>query len=175
MGRIARVYPVYALSLFVVAPFILEDRTSSKAPLVAAHGLLLQGWIAHLPVSWNTPAWSLSCEMFFYLAFPLATACIQRATWFNTLALAAFARCLTRLMWRLGVPDEIKPLIQLADFLMGIAAACFYGLLKRAGRLTSADTGREVSPRGAWFYLPGFALGAALIAFPSSLAAIRGS
>jgi peptidoglycan/LPS O-acetylase OafA/YrhL len=162
-GRIARIYPVYALSLCVVAPFILEDRTPSKAPLVAAHGLLLQGWMGHLPVSWNTPAWSLSCEMFFYLAFPLAAIWIQRANWINTLAVAAFACCLTRMMWRLGVPDEIKPLVHLSDFLMGITAACAYGLLTREGIAPAR------APRGAWLYIPGFALAAALIAFPQTL------
>ena len=71
-GRIARVYPVYLLSLLMVAPFIAADPVPGKAPLVAAHGLLVQGWLGHIPVNWNTPAWSLSCEMFFYLSFPLA-------------------------------------------------------------------------------------------------------
>jgi peptidoglycan/LPS O-acetylase OafA/YrhL len=159
-GRFARIYPVYALSLCVVAPFIAEDSTPGKAQLVAAHGLLLQGWMGHLPVSWNTPAWSLSCEMFFYLAFPLAAFWIQRANWINTVVVAAFACCLTRLMWRVGVSDEIKPLVHLSDFLMGIAAACAYGMLSRPGAR---------APRGAWLYLPGFALAAALIAFPQAL------
>jgi peptidoglycan/LPS O-acetylase OafA/YrhL len=158
-GRFARIYPVYALSLFAVAPFIAEDPVRAKAPLVAAHGLLLQGWLRHNPVGWNTPAWSLSCEMFFYLSFPLAAILIRRANWFNTLSVAAAACCLTRVMWLLGVPDEIKPLVHLSDFLMGIAAACAYDLLTRAGR----------PPRGAWLYLPGGALAAALVAFPQAL------
>ena len=164
VGRIARVYPVYALSLFVMAPFIVEDRTPAKGPLVAAHGLLLQGWLGPLPVSWNTPAWSLSCEMFFYLAFPLAAIWIVRGKWIGTLATAAFACCLTRLMWRLGVPDEIKPIVHLSDFLMGIAAARAYGLLA-----ASPSGTRAPALRGAWFYVPGFALAAALIAFPNAL------
>jgi peptidoglycan/LPS O-acetylase OafA/YrhL len=96
--------------------------------MVAAHGLLLQGWLGHLPVNWNTLAWSLSCEMFFYLALPLAAIFISRANWINTLSVAA-ACCLTRVMWRLGVSDDIKPLVHLSDFLMGIAAACAYDLL----------------------------------------------
>lgn len=162
VGRLARIYPVYALSLFVVAPFIAEDRTPGKAPLVAAHGLLLQGWLGPLPVSWNTPAWSLSCEMFFYLAFPLLALPIVRANWRSTLAAAFFACCLTRVLWRLGVPDQIKPLVHLSDFLMGIAAARAYHLLTRDGSAFK-------SGRGAWLYVPGFAVAAALIAYPQAL------
>ena len=78
-ARFARIYPVYFLSLLVVAPFIAADRTPAKARFVAAHGLLVQAWLGHIPVNWNTPAWSLSCEMFFYLSFPLAAALLGRA------------------------------------------------------------------------------------------------
>jgi len=159
VGRVARVYPVYALSLLMVAPFILSDPAPRKVPLVAAHGLLIQGWLGHLPVSWNTPAWSLSCEMFFYLLFPLAAVWMQGAGWRKTLAVAAAACCLTHIMWGMGISDEIKPLIHMADFLMGIAASCAYDLLSRSPR----------RPAGAWLYLPGMALGAALIAYPAVL------
>lgn len=159
MGRFARVYPVYLLSLAVVGPFIAADRTPGKAPLVAAHGLLLQGWLGHIPVSWNTPAWSLSCEIFFYLGFPFAALLLPRARWSGTLALAAVACCLTQFLWRIGVSDEIKPVIHLADFLMGIAASRAYDLLVK---------GRRV-PEGAWLYLPGMLGSAALIAFPRVL------
>jgi len=158
-ARFARIYPVYLLSLLVVAPFITADRTPAKAHFVAAHGLLVQAWLGHIPVNWNTPAWSLSCEMFFYLCFPLAAALLGRAGWRGTLVLAAAAGCLTRVLWAAGVSDEIKPLIHLADFLMGIAAARAYSLLRRGPRM----------PRGIWLYLPGCALAAALIAFPQAL------
>jgi peptidoglycan/LPS O-acetylase OafA/YrhL len=153
-GRLARVYPVYLLSLAVVAPFILADRTPAKTPLVAAHGLLLQGWLGTTPVNWNTPAWSLSCEIFFYVSFPLAAAVVLRAGWRRTLVVAAAACCLTRVLWACGVPDGIKPVIHLADFLMGVAAARVYDLLgPRVGR-------------GVRLYAPAMAASAALIAWP---------
>ncbi len=158
-GRIARVYPVYLLSLLMVAPFIAADRTPGKAPLVAAHGLLVQGWLGHIPVNWNTPAWSLSCEMFFYLSFPLLAAWLEGSGWRKTLAVAAAACCLTRVLWAVGVSDEIKPIIHLSDFLMGIAASCAYDLL----------AARRRTPAGAWLYVPGVACAAALIAWPQLL------
>jgi len=161
VGRFARVYPVYALSLAIVVPFILEDRTPGKGGLLAVHGLLLQGWMGHLPVGWNTPAWTLSCEAFFYLMFPLAAILVQRASWRTTLAIAAASCLLTRAMWAVGISDEIKPLIHLSDFLMGIAASRVYDLLEE----------RRLRPAGSWLYLPGALIGAALIAYPGLLPA----
>jgi peptidoglycan/LPS O-acetylase OafA/YrhL len=159
IGRVARVYPVYLLSLAVVAPFIAADSAPGKPLLLAVHGLLLQGWLGHLPVNWNTPAWSLSCEMFFYLIFPLAAVLLVRANWRGTLVAAAVACCLTRALWAAGVPDEIKPLIHLSDFLMGIAASRAYDLILLRGK----------TPAGAWLYIPGGVLAAALIAWPQFL------
>ena len=34
--------------------------------------LLLQGWSPTLSTFWNTPAWTMPTEAFFYLIFPLA-------------------------------------------------------------------------------------------------------
>jgi peptidoglycan/LPS O-acetylase OafA/YrhL len=156
-GRIARVYPVYLLSLALVAPFILADRIAPKTPLVAAHGLLLQGWLGSLPVYWNTPAWSLSCEIFFYLSFPLLAIVVLRATLGRTIVIAGVACCLTRALWALGVPDGVKPVIHVSDFLMGVAASRIYDLL--GGKARS----------GVLLYLPAAALSAALIARPDWL------
>jgi len=149
VARFARVYPVYVLSLALVAPFIAADSN-----LIAIHGLLLQGWLGHLPVQWNTPAWSLSCEIFFYLTFPLAALLLRAAGWRKTLALAAAACSLTRILWAAGVPDEIKPLIHLSDFLMGIAVSRAFDLISPR------------APRGSLLYMPALAVGAALIAWP---------
>jgi peptidoglycan/LPS O-acetylase OafA/YrhL len=159
VGRVARVYPVYLLSLAAIAPIVLADRTPGRGFFAAAYALLLQGWLGAIPVNWNTPAWSLSCEMFFYAAFPLAAVLFARATWRNTLIAAAAACCLTRVLWALGVSDGIKPLIHLADFLMGIAAGCAYGLLLRNPR----------RPAGWWLYAPGCLLGAAVLGYPGLL------
>lgn len=156
-GRIARVYPVYLLSLAVVAPIVLADRAAASAPMLAAHGLLLQGWLGPIPVNWNTPAWSLSCEIFFYFSFPLLAVLVLRAGRRGVAAAAILACGLTRLLWALGVPDQIKPLIHLSDFLMGVAASRLYDLL--APRLRS----------GALLYIPAAALFVALIARPGWL------
>src|SRR5205085_1653919 len=55
IGRAARVYPVYLLSLAVMIPFILEDQTAGKGGYFAAYVTLIQAWLGPLPVGWNTP------------------------------------------------------------------------------------------------------------------------
>jgi peptidoglycan/LPS O-acetylase OafA/YrhL len=157
IGRFARVYPVYLLSMAVMIPFIAEDRTPGKGWYLAAHLTLVQAWLGPIPVGWNTPAWSLSCEMFFYALFPLSFLLVRRITWRNVLLVAAVAVVLTRAMWAVGISDDIKPLVHLADFLMGIAAACAFDLIVR-------DPARI--PRGWWLYIPGFAGAMLVIAYP---------
>ena len=156
VGRFARVYPVYLLSMAVMVPFIIEDRTPGKGGYFAAHLLLVQAWLGPIPVGWNTPAWSLSCEMFFYALFPLSALLVRRTTWRNVILVAVGAICLTRVMWAVGVSDGIKPLVHLADFIMGIAAACAFQLL-------------TPPPAGWKLYVPGFAGAALILAYPEVL------
>ncbi len=156
LARFARIYPIYVLSFLAVAPFIREGWEPGQGRLLAAHLGLVQGWIWPMPVNWNTPAWSLSCEAFFYLLFPLGAIAMRGAGWKRTTVAAVIAICLTRAMWRVGVPDEVKPLVHFADFLMGIAAA-------RAFALVSGVKWGSVL---VWL---GVALGALVIAFPDSI------
>ena len=156
-GRVARVYPVYVLSLLVVAPFIVVDTTHGKWGYLAAHITLTQAWLGPIPVRWNTPAWSLSCEMFFYAVSPLLGALLVRRTRWPWISAAGAVACVsTRAMWAVGISDAIKPLVHLSDFLMGIVAACAYELL-------------QDKVRGWWLYVPGFACAAAAIAWAAWL------
>ncbi len=166
VSRFARIYPVYLLSLLVVSPFIVAERAPYKTALLADYGLVLQGWTGTLPVNWNTPAWSLSCEVFFYICFPLALALLGRLNWRVVWAITAVTCFLPGVMLRLGIPDMWKPLIHLSDFVIGIAASSAYDLLQRS-RL-------DLEGRGYWLYLPAAAAGAALIAKPDLAPATLG-
>jgi peptidoglycan/LPS O-acetylase OafA/YrhL len=164
VARFARIYPVYAFSLVLLAPFIIADRTPGKAALVANYGLLLQGWTGHPRVGWNTPAWSLSCEVFFYFCFPLIGWIIKAISRFRGLiALTLLACVLPRLLVALGVHDEWKPLIHLADFLMGIAAWALYARLRRCD---------WIRQRAHWLFLAAGAASAVVIAWPGMLPSV---
>jgi peptidoglycan/LPS O-acetylase OafA/YrhL len=153
VARFARLYPVYVLSLVAVAPFIAAEKVAPgvKALMLADYGLLMQGWTGRLPVNWNTPAWTLSCEAFFYLCFPLAAMLLRGLRWKGIAALTAAAWVLPGVLVKAGVPGAWLPLFHLSDFAMGIVAA-------RAFELLAPFAGR-----GQWLYLPGFAAAVAFI------------
>src|SRR5260370_8948074 len=80
-ARFARIYPAYAFSLLVTAPFFFYAVLTmnipffvwAKAHLKLASALvlsLLQAWVPQAALTWNAVAWSLSVEPFFYLLFP---------------------------------------------------------------------------------------------------------
>lgn len=160
VGRFARVYPVYLLSLLIVLPFIVTSKEQPKGWLVTMHLTLTQGWfVGHYKAGWNTPAWSLSCEMFFYVMFPLLILTMKSWGWFRTIAAALLSCVLTLLMLALGISDQIKPIIHLSDFLMGIAACRVFDLL----------TARSAVPTGKWFYSIGLFGSAAVIGYAQFL------
>jgi peptidoglycan/LPS O-acetylase OafA/YrhL len=162
MARFARVYPVFALSLLVMAPFIAETlakpgrTTPQKAALLSQYGFLLIGWLTPRGVGWNTPAWSLSCEFFFYLCFPLLFIWLRKGTWPRLLTALAISFVLPIVLAHAGVPAIWKPIHHLSDFIAGIVAA------KLFEKITTLN-------QGYWLYLPALAGGIALILHPEVL------
>lgn len=76
--RVSRLYPVYLLGLLISFPILeLEWRYRTHANFFLGLSLttiMQQGWSPKLATFWNTPAWTLSCEVAFYLLFPLLLA-----------------------------------------------------------------------------------------------------
>jgi len=162
-ARVARIYPVYAVSLLIIAPLAYADlflrepapALVTKTALLANYTFVLQGWTGTLPVHWNTPAWSLSCELFFYLCFPLILLLARCTSWRRSLAAAGVALALPILLPLGGLPESWKPLAHLGDFLLGIASAGIYdALVRRRPRLVG---------RGYWLYLPASTLFVVLV------------
>jgi peptidoglycan/LPS O-acetylase OafA/YrhL len=158
IGRVSRIYPVYALSLLFVVPFIAGSTVPGKPWFIANYAFLLQGWTAKIPVHWNTPAWSLTCEVFFYLCFPLVVGTLRRLNGRAAIVVFVAACFLPALLWRAGVPSSFKPLIHLADFLTGILAA-------RAFEILRSLKGNWIG-RGYWLYLPATAAIVLLMLYP---------
>ena len=162
VARFARVYPAYFFSLIVVSYFIAKyllfaPGGASKGGRLVEYVFLLQGWLPPLGVGWNTPAWSLSCEILFYLCLPGIV--IWLAGRHQNVKLAMLAGLAlfwpTALAWA-GAPSDWKPLYHVADFLAGIAIA--YVLRRWDWRRLR---------RGEWLYVPALVAGLAIIAYPA--------
>lgn len=166
-ARFARIYPVYLLSLGLISWFALQfllkpERTwLQKAGVLGNYAFVLQGWTGSLNVGWNTPAWSLSCEFFFYLCFPALFLCLGR----GGLVRVIFAFCASLVvpiaLARAGVPQMWKPIHHLSDFVAGIAASRIYGALVRSRLATK--------PLGAFLTAGAFLSGAGFIIWPHVL------
>jgi peptidoglycan/LPS O-acetylase OafA/YrhL len=168
-ARIARIYPVYAFSLLVVSPFIWDammrpTRTAShKISLLTDYTFLLQGWKGNLGVGWNTPAWTLSCEFFFYLCFPLLLPLIMKAGKWWLAAVLILTTVVPAALPYYGVPGQWKPVYHLADFVAGIAASRIFDLSNAQWR-----------GRGLWLYLPATIAGILLIIHPQTMQGTHG-
>lgn len=84
VARIARIYPVYVLGLLLGA-LALSSGTPGVGPGCASPRaaalplvLLVQGWVPSVTYCVNSPAWTLSCEAFFYALFPLLLMGVRR-------------------------------------------------------------------------------------------------
>lgn len=167
IARIARVYPGYLLSLVIVSPFIYRSLltggagSSRRVELLTDYGLVLQGWNGSLGVGWNTPAWSLSCEIFFYLCFPVLLMFLAQRTWPRIILAGALSIVLPLFLAQMHVPWWWKPFYHTADFLVGIVASHLYDALH----------GVNFKRVGVCLYGVAAPLGALMIAFPESLRA----
>ncbi len=88
VARFARLYPVYILGLLLDLPRGISyflNTYDFQAALVkigvslGAYITMVQAWHDRVAITWNSPAWSLSNEFFFYLVFPLLLVPIMRA------------------------------------------------------------------------------------------------
>ena len=155
-SRFARIYPVTLLALGLGAlgmMYGLTNRGSGallewyalKDPSLFNIGgsLLAQltmtvGWLptASLNQPWNSPAWSIACEMFFYALFPVLLVKMRRMTILRVslVLVASFAlQCLIIWASRTFAPSGQKgflvsqfPVTHLFEFLLGIAMALYF-------------------------------------------------
>ncbi len=92
IARFARIYPVYLLGV-LSATYIYRGLLAFRIERVAliANVFMVQSWSSRLVRYFNVPAWSLSCEAFFYLLFPFLVLRLRRhARWASVLSIAGF-------------------------------------------------------------------------------------
>jgi peptidoglycan/LPS O-acetylase OafA/YrhL len=98
--RIARIWPLHLVVLggavglaVLLAGVGRHDPAEFPFAELPLHVFLLQNWGFTDKLSWNDPAWSISCELAAYLAFPLLVRAVDWRTlpsWLVASAAAAF-------------------------------------------------------------------------------------
>jgi peptidoglycan/LPS O-acetylase OafA/YrhL len=116
IARVSRLYPVYLLVLLISARMVLDEWSARPHAEfwrgIVLTPILLQGWSPTLATFWNTVAWTLSCEVVLYIAFPW----LIRAPWPRTagrlvLLLVAF--------WGIGLMPHTLYLLLNPDHIVG--------------------------------------------------------
>lgn len=161
-ARVARLYPVYLLSVLVALPplfWLLESKGARFDPawfarLLGASGALAQAWHPGMACVLNCPAWSLSAEAFFYLAFLFVLPVVARWRVRRLLLAAALAWGLSLaapLLYLALRPDgfaaatsgslgtwisvlKYNPLVRLPEFVLGVLAGRLFLLDRRPSR-----------------------------------------
>ena len=132
--RAAKVYPNHFAGAVAALGVAVITGAALSAGVVVTNLLLLQAWVPDQKVYFglNTPSWSLSCEAFFYLCFPLLLVAVdklpRRLLWPATGATLA-AVCLMPVV-ALALPGDLRywfvyvlPPVRMLEFLIGILLA----------------------------------------------------
>jgi len=136
MARVARIYPVFILTMLLDIPFAILSRLDHldlfNATIKVAGGfavelLMLQAWHLNWRVL-DAPNWSLSAEAFFYILFPFIGLALWRMRPSRLLTLTAvlwlIGMCADLLALRHGFTEKavmFNPVLHLPEFVGGIA------------------------------------------------------
>src|SRR5690349_10358782 len=78
LRRIARIWPLHLVMLAGAIAFVLAVAATGREPSdhypwgeLPLHLLLIQNWGFTNALTWNDPAWSISCELAAYMMLPL--------------------------------------------------------------------------------------------------------
>lgn len=139
VARFARIYPVHVVATASAVLVLWRfggtvwdvSGAATREAAVAAQLLLVQSWIPdeRLYLGINAPAWSISTEMFFYVAFPFMArsllrsfgASTPRVVWIAAAMPWAIAVAVALVPHPIGVwTAYVLPPVRLADFVVGM-------------------------------------------------------
>ncbi|WP_308301130.1 MULTISPECIES: acyltransferase [unclassified Crossiella] len=130
--RFARIYPVHlvtAVLALALGATLVPGLLPSSGNETAANLLLISSWWPDWWQALNPVSWSLVCEAFFYLCFPLLFVLLRKGSAAWLYAVAAAAVLVVLALPFLGLALYSFPLARLPEFVLGVAL----GLLVRNG------------------------------------------
>lgn len=141
-ARIARIFPIHLLTLLfaiLLAIVSVKEFTPSFFAILLANTFLAQAWIpAHnWYFSFNAPSWSLSVEIFFYLAFPFLVTLKSRTLFWFVAVLIGLKAALTIAASDAKFLLYIFPPLRIGDFICGILLHRVFGAIGPVSRRTA--------------------------------------
>lgn len=148
---VARIYPMFALSLLIDLPRLALFRIAKYGLVIgagysgvtlAAQLSLLQSWYPPIGAL-NYPSWSVSTELFFYLAFPFLLPLVARVRAIGAIVAAMVALWAVLVANGILLDDHIaygvgdlwrNPALRLPEFMLGMLLT---QLIVRDGRLVT--------------------------------------
>jgi len=164
-ARFARIYPIYLLALVVDLPLFLRllplaepaATPGETARICVATLTLTQSWLEVGRPVWNTMAWTLSAEAFFYAVFPFLGVWLARQSSRRLIAVAVGAWLLGASPFLAGalasslgpegasslmargldawsqLPQQLIPLARLPEFVLGMCLGLLFCRRTRQG------------------------------------------
>jgi peptidoglycan/LPS O-acetylase OafA/YrhL len=137
-NRFARVYPVYFLAILLT--LVIYFTKGIKMLDLFLNLFMIQAWFPNKALTINFPGWSLSVEMFFYIAFPFLFNWFYKNGYKNKLAFyILFFWFISQLFFHFLLKDNsistkpfskndfyYIPLFHFNEFLMGNLAGLFF-------------------------------------------------
>lgn len=154
-ARFSRLYPAYIITALVPLIFLTPPTGAIDVLKYVMNLLMLQSWVplANWYYTLNAVSWSISTEMFFYVAFPFALPFVQRSPAKAVLVsvlIVAFTVLLASAAGASPVESApgvtawgilyISPVTRFAEFLFGMAAYEFALRIKSRAAVWSRTT-----------------------------------
>jgi peptidoglycan/LPS O-acetylase OafA/YrhL len=194
LARGCRILPMHVFTLLMITPLALhlmqQGTLAGQMPVSVSHAFELRVWLANLFLvqvyhprieyqqMFNAPAWSVACEVFFYLCFPFLIAVLQKITRSVTqiavlggliwlLEAAAVFALIYWLQPPHGKLDERtfdfcigrSPLIRIAEFTVGCCAGLVFQRKSAVAPMGTAESNRLLLLAGAALLLGFGAMG----------------
>lgn len=132
LARLARIYPLHLLTLFLIIPYIIYTKSFVWIKFFP-NLLLLQSFIPTQSFfySFNEPSWSISNEMFFYLLFPFYILTLEKYKFLKIFLFVFFGFLLLILITKTPIYLHktifyVNPFIRSLDFILGIILFYFF-------------------------------------------------
>lgn len=137
INRIARIFPVYYVSMFLFFIAIIISNIQIKPLIYILQLFMIQSWIPGYVIGANTPSWSISVEIFFYALFPLLINFYYKknikVVFFGVLLIWFFSQILHQyLIGQFSSDKTLRefvfyfPILHLNQFLMGNIFGLFF-------------------------------------------------